>query len=262
MIHFQKRDIDLNSVATDYTICLKELQNFTEGNFGPRLKMFFETVKQESQPNKYSYKNIYITSIGDYETQKKKCTDRLKEISKTLICKLEKRYVKLPSLLNFTCLNIETVQKLKSQHIESFGTKMMTELIKHYNLNFKKDDDMKTKLFPESAVLEEFKKFKTMVSTEWTKLEPDQIYEKIEKSQHFIYIKRLIKIYRSLPLSSVECERVFSSVNRIKNEMRNRLEDETLDDLLMISSNGIDIKDFDFQESFQRWKSEKKRYFI
>ena len=60
MIHFQKRDIDLNSVETDYTICLKELQNFTEGNFGPRLKMFFETVKQENQPNKYSYKNIYI----------------------------------------------------------------------------------------------------------------------------------------------------------------------------------------------------------
>jgi hypothetical protein len=47
MIHFQKRNIDLNSIDTNYTICLKDLQDFTERMIGRRLKQFLETFQQE-----------------------------------------------------------------------------------------------------------------------------------------------------------------------------------------------------------------------
>ena len=106
-----------------------------------------------------------------------------------------------------------------------------------------------------------YQKFKSLVSKEWSKLSVEEIYTKINISSNFVHLNKLIKIYRTLPLSSVECERVFSNVGIIKNELRNRLDHITLDELLMISRNREDMKDFNLQEAFKSWQSEKNRYF-
>ena len=205
---------------------------------------------------------IYILTTITFDEQKQICFKKSKDFSKILIDKLQKRFKQLPSLLNFKCLNISTLKKLKSQHLENFGQAMLKNLICHFNSNYKKDIDLKNNLFSEKHLTEEYKKFKTLVSTEWSKLEPQEIYDKVDRSMNFMRLNRLLKMYRCLPLSSVECERVFSSVNLIKTELRNWLEDNTLDDLLLTSRNKVEIKDFDFTEAYQDWKAQKKRYFV
>ena len=50
---------------------------------------------------------------------------------------------------------------------------------------------------------------------------------------------KLIEIIYSIPFSSVECKRGFSKQNIIKSDLRNRLNNNTLHLLLLISLDNI-----------------------
>ena len=63
-----------------------------------------------------------------------------------------------------------------------------------------------------------------------------------------------------LSLSSINVKRVFSKMNLIKTDLRNRLATGTLNDLVFISYHGPkNIKDFDPQPAIELWKSIKPR---
>lgn len=47
----------------------------------------------------------------------------------------------------------------------------------------------------------------------------------------------------------MECERSFSKMNIIKNKLRNQLSNEKLNDLMLISLHGQDIKDFNINSA-------------
>ena len=51
------------------------------------------------------------------------------------------------------------------------------------------------------------------------------------------------------PLSTATCERGFTTQNRIKTKLRNRLQSKRLDILLRISEEGPNISDFNFEQS-------------
>ena len=57
-------------------------------------------------------------------------------------------------------------------------------------------------------------------------------------------IIRLIKLSRVLPISNASIERVFSSVSFIKNKYRNRLLNDTLDNILFVNLLNINQVDF------------------
>ncbi|KAK9943936.1 hypothetical protein M0R45_009525 [Rubus argutus] len=54
------------------------------------------------------------------------------------------------------------------------------------------------------------------------------------KSTFFPMIYRLICLVLTLPVSTATTERAFSSMNIIKNKLRNKIEDEFLDDLIVL----------------------------
>ena len=149
-----------------------------------------------------------------------------------------------------------------ASQVEIFGVESLKKIIANYNIHFKKTEELKSNMLNEILLKEEYQKFKSLVSKEWSKLSIDEIYNKINISSNFVHLNKLIKIYRTIPLSSVECERVFSNVGTIKNELRNRLDDTTLDDFLMINRNGEELKNYNFEEAFKYWQSDKNRYFI
>ena len=159
-------------------------------------------------------------------------------------------------------MNISTIQKLKTNQVEVFGEQSFQKIFTNYNKHFKKIEELKSNMLDEALLKQEYQKFKSLVSKEWSKLTVEKIYNKINISSNFVHLNKLIKIYRTLPLSSVECEHVFSNVSIIKNELRNSLDDTTLDDLLMINKNGEDLKNYDFKKAFKTWQSEKTRNFI
>jgi len=59
-----------------------------------------------------------------------------------------------------------------------------------------------------------------------------------EKKNEFENIYELIEIYKTLPTNNANTERCIKAMNFIHNEIRNRLLETNVDDLLMIYLNG------------------------
>lgn len=74
----------------------------------------------------------------------------------------------------------------------------------------------------------------------------------------FTIIIQLLTLYSTLPVSNAEVERGFSALSRIKTKLRNKLSVGRLEDLMMISLNGPNIKDWQVKESFFLWETHNK----
>ncbi|XP_078702604.1 zinc finger protein 862-like [Branchiostoma floridae x Branchiostoma belcheri] len=62
-----------------------------------------------------------------------------------------------------------------------------------------------------------------------------------------------------LPVSTADCERGFSTMKRVKTPLRNRLKEETLNSLLMISVEGPPAEEFNFNAGCDSWGRMAKR---
>ena len=69
----------------------------------------------------------------------------------------------------------------------------------------------------------------------------------------FPQMHKLIAILAILPISTAECERAFSTMNRIKTDLQNRIKTPTLEGLMHISITGPPLQDVDFSEAADIW---------
>ena len=67
----------------------------------------------------------------------------------------------------------------------------------------------------------------------------------------------LAELLLSLPASNANLERVFSQLNVIKSNKRTLLADDTLDDLLMVSTMNSPFKDFNPNKAIDLWWEDK-----
>ncbi len=70
-------------------------------------------------------------------------------------------------------------------------------------------------------------------------------------------LARLACLGLTIPFSTADCERAFSTMKRVKTPLRNRLKTTTLDWLLRISIEGPDLKDFD--KAVNKWSTIRNR---
>ena len=61
-----------------------------------------------------------------------------------------------------------------------------------------------------------------------------------------------------LPMSTADCERDFSTLQRVKTSSHNRLSNRILNHLLSISTEGQDPKDFSFDVACDIWATWRK----
>ena len=69
----------------------------------------------------------------------------------------------------------------------------------------------------------------------------------------------LVRIALLIPLSNAHVERIFSQTNLIKNNLRNKMHINTLDNHLMILLNGPEIRNFNFEKAYEHCKNKKTR---
>ena len=62
-----------------------------------------------------------------------------------------------------------------------------------------------------------------------------------------------------IPLSNAHVERIFSQTKLIKNNLRNKMHLDTLDDHLMVLLNGPEVENFDFLKALEHWENKKTR---
>ena len=63
----------------------------------------------------------------------------------------------------------------------------------------------------------------------------------------------------AFPVSTADCERAFSAMNRIKTDLRGRLKTTTLEKLMFISLEGPDRMDFDYAAATDKWAKLRNR---
>ena len=264
---FQSLDINIENVQTSLSYCILALKSFAEKNLGVRATRFLEGCIHNE--GKYSFKDITLVSSTTFDEESQLLKEKTKEIATILIKSLEKRFSQMDILDKFSCFNLNKIKSLNIDEISDFGEKKLKELTTFYkgkgflkpvegNANFQDADSHE---FNKIALKEEYKNFKVLIVNEYHSLSNEEIYWKILQNISFQNISKFLKISLTLPLSSVQCERSFSRMNLIKTDLRTLLEEWTLDDLMLISMNGVEVDKADFRKAVDNWKTGKKRYF-
>ncbi len=75
----------------------------------------------------------------------------------------------------------------------------------------------------------------------------------------FSNLTKLSTIAALIPVSTAECERAFSAMNRIKVDLRNRLKTTTLNSLMRISIEGPSASNFNFDRAADLWGGMRNR---
>ena len=81
----------------------------------------------------------------------------------------------------------------------------------------------------------------------------------IIRRNNFYEFDKLVKIMFTIPLTSVENERVFSKINKIQNKFTNRISPKNLYFRTLIYAKKIPIECFDFDRSLRLFFDGKKR---
>ena len=103
--------------------------------------------------------------------------------------------------------------------------------------------------------------FKHILSSEFVDVGPNKVMVTLSGDPSFssLYptLSKLASITLTLPISTANCERGFSTMNRIKTDPRNRLKTFTLDMLIRLSSEGPSLETFD--SAVNVWAQKSKR---
>ena len=102
-----------------------------------------------------------------------------------------------------------------------------------------------------------------MLSKEFPNAGPDKVMATVSGDPSFssLYptLSQLASITLTLPLSTADCERGFSTMNRIKTDLRNRLKTTILDMLIGSSTEGPSLDSFDFDAALSMWAQKTNR---
>ena len=110
---------------------------------------------------------------------------------------------------------------------------------------------------------EEWGTFSVMLADHYSKAKTKDVFRDLvltDKLQPlFPQLSKLASVILTIPFSTADCERVFSTMKRVKILLRNRLKTTTLDWLLRISIEGQALDDFDFEAAIEKWASVRNR---
>ena len=113
------------------------------------------------------------------------------------------------------------------------------------------------------AVPREWVSLKVMVKTQFGDMAYSRLWTTMltKEPYNFDYenILHLVELLLVLSISSAQCERAFSTQNRIKSAKRSCLETETTEDLIRISSEGPPITEFVPSQAVEPWFSTAQR---
>ena len=92
---------------------------------------------------------------------------------------------------------------------------------------------------------QEWQYFKVLVARNYPNINISALWQLLN-TKHKDDLSKLANICLLLPILTACCERGFSTLNRTKTKLRNRLKLETLDTLMRIDLEGPPIDTFDF----------------
>ena len=152
----------------------------------------------------------------------------------------------------FVLACIVKAEREGAQTLLKFGLKELNDLLDKYEKSLKLDRD---------DCVSEYKQYRRLVLGSYSTLNLSACVEAMFRNYQQIIpnVCKLLEVAVLIPMSSVPCERGFSTQNRILTRFRTRLSTQALNDLMRISEDGPSFKQFDFNRAVTTWKKEKVR---
>ena len=206
----------------------------------------------------FTYQDVKLLNFNvSNENVKKSFNGIINDLTK----KCNERFSNLQSNPVFKGINLLDCKRWPEDNtnLSTFGENEMTELINHFKPLLLKNNCDVDKILTEWDLL---KLEVTSMISSWEKIDYLEVWRKIftstdkESYQNVLHIIELLLI---TPTTNAKLERMFSRMNRVKTDWRNRLSRERLENNLRIGEEGVSIKDFDPEKAINRWYNQKVR---
>jgi len=236
---FQKTDIISSDVITNLEAHLMKLQDLktNPGNCMTKFNNMFNPVTK-------SFLEIQLK--GDILT-----TASTDAFIDKLITHIEARFenFKKDPLVCLQALDYRFMPDSRDELL-AHGTRDLSKFLEHFSAIFPQDQNQHVldHYINLKVHLKQFKK---------TSLTPQDVLVSVlrNKAYNLTNVLKVVEIALVLSPSTAECERGFSTMNRIKTSLRNSLQQETLQLLLNISIHGPSLQYFQPDDAIERWMS-------
>ena len=146
----------------------------------------------------------------------------------------------------------KAASSIESVGLEQYGNNAISSIAAHFSTTV---DSQRLQL--------EWMRFKHILLTQFSEMPENEVMAVISSdssySSLYPYIPKIASIALTLPVSTADCERGFSMMNRIKTDQRSRLKTSTLDKLIRLSSEGPSMDNFDYDAAVSLWAERRSR---
>lgn len=150
----------------------------------------------------------------------------------------------------FVASCIVSAEREGSQSFLKFGLEELNNLLDKFEKSLTIDRE---------SCVSEYKQFKRLVIGSYAESNFASCVQFICQKYHDIMpnVVKFLELGVVIPVSSVPCERGFSTQNRILSKLRTSLSTGVITDLMRISEDGCPMKQFDLSKAL--WKCDKQR---
>ena len=235
-----------------------------DGDNGNRLTHFTKFMKQtqETEDGKFIYQEI---ELKFFAIHRQSVQESYHEIITSLSSSMEGRFEDIIASPVFKPLvPILDVSKWPSddENLFSYCDDKIVNLREHFKLLLIQNDCNIEDIPGEWDTL---KQFVSPMVAGLVNVDYLEIWSKIitnsDVKKSCANVLHLIELLLITPFTNAKLERVFSRMNRIKTDSRNRLGQERLEIQLRVGEEGVDITLFNPDPYIQKWYSEKVRRF-
>ena len=267
---FQTKNLDFFHSNLSLNACVAALSEM-KTKPGPMLQQFFDTLPTENDslpPNSRSFTwrgiEIQFGKRGGYSWFNNMMTKFLVQLCQNL----EMRFPNSDTMAAFSVLNPKMLPSSVSEDSHEtewldYGTDSIETLgrqIEELFSAFPQDTPLKLE-----GLKQEWIEVKNIMKKSFSTMSICDFIQKfltLDIEDAYPNFLALANLYLCIPISSVDCERGFSTYNIIKSYLRNRLHVSTVNTLMQMSVETPPLPDlhkFNFEKAFEHWCGMKSR---
>ena len=266
----QKQDLDIAAVQPALDNLTSRIKRGKEGKNHHQTDLLDKlnvTKDKEGKAKEVKYRGKRLR----YDSTIAETTKEVLEIRQTfcdnLLRNIEQRFPKKSGELAtaFAVLGMRCLEQLPEDKREEFGVKEVHVLADFYGKEAKNGEVVSEPLIDAEACVEEWAVAKRVVlSNNYQKDSLKTLYKALHDyhKDSFPNLLILANLALTMPYHTADCERGFSKQNAIITAKRNRMQQETMNQLMMIKCEGGPIAKYDFGPAAVLWKKKKDRRFF
>ena len=244
---FQKENIDFSIIAPSVHATISTLETMTTVP-GPVLSEFLSEAIASGELAE-TFQDIPLRGVSSD-------TGLFSRLSVTfldlVVENLKSRFPQTTLISGMAILDPRSLP-VDNSDLASYGIQELDQLVQHFTQS--------PELQITQSCKEEWPCLKQLASFSYQSHSMEDFWAVVAQKHkdQFPCLLKLAHACLTLPVSTVCCERGFSTQNRIKTKLRNRMKVRRLDVLMRIYEEGPTIKDLDFSKPIEMWCKAKDR---